>query len=191
MISAPFAPRHLLAACLLLVLSATACATTQPATSTAPVAPAAAPAPGSPPAQPPTTELTKPVGLHQVVSTLRGCLARKNLGRKPANPLPPKRGADEPLPELYAEGHPWGLVVRHELRHPCCLTGAIDAEIEGSRVVVTERLTGTPCNCYCWSTLITRVGLKEGDYDLLVDQVDDLSETTLLFTTVEVGGESP
>ena len=91
------------------------------------------------------------------------------------------------MPELIAEAYDWGLVVRHKLRHPCCLTGSIDAEIEGHLVVVTERLTGTPCNCYCWSTVLTRVGLPVGDYDLLVEQIGPAGEGTLLFTTFEVG----
>ncbi len=140
-----------------------------------------APAPIPPP--------VKPVGEHEVAATVRGCLALANLGQEPEERLPPKRGADEPMPELVAEAYDWGLVVRHELRHPCCLKGAIDAEIEGNLVVVTERLTGTPCNCYCWSTVITRVGLPAGDYDLLVEQLGPVSEDTLLFTTFEIGNQ--
>jgi hypothetical protein len=160
---------------------------------------APAPAPGSPPAPaqeeepevvaPSIEQDVKPVGIHKVVSTVRGCLGRANLGQEPEVRLPPKRGESEPLPELLAEAYDWGLVVRHKLRLPCCLKGAVDAEIEGELVVVTQRLTGTPCNCYCWSTISTRVGLPPGDYDLLVEQVGPVSEQTLLFTTLEIGAQ--
>ncbi len=146
------------------------------------------------PPTPPTTPIApepamEPVALNQVEATVRGCLANTNLGKDPEQRLPPKRGADEPLPELLAEAYDWGLVVKHDLRHPCCLKGAVDAEIEGNLVVVTERFSGTPCNSHCWSTVVTRVGLPKGSYDLLVEQVGSVAEKTLLFTTLEVGDQ--
>jgi hypothetical protein len=67
--------------------------------------------------------------------------------------------------------------------------GEIDAVIEAGRVRVTERLEGTPCNCYCWSTLVTRVGLEPGEYELEVDLIRPGFEAPQLYTMVEVGGK--
>jgi hypothetical protein len=149
-----------------------------PSTPAAAVEPVQAPAPAP-----------RPLAANEVVGTLRGCLAAANLGNAPEASLPVKRGENEPLPALDVTVWPWGLEVRHELRHPCCLKGEIDAVIEAGRVRVTERLEGTPCNCYCWSTLVTRVGLEPGEYELEVDLIRPGFEAPQLYTMVEVGGK--
>jgi hypothetical protein len=174
---------------LILLVIVWGCATTPSPAPASPPAPAKEEVPQVKVSAPTIEQEVKPVGTHKVVSTVRGCLGRANLGQDPEVRLPPERGDDEPIPELLAEAYDWGLVVRHKLRHPCCLKGAVDAEIEGGLVVVTQKFSGTPCNCYCWSTIFTRVGLPPGDYDLLVEQVGPAMEQTLLFTTLEVGAQ--
>jgi hypothetical protein len=65
-----------------------------------------------------------------------------------------------------------GIVVSHDLAHACCLKADSVADIQGSSVVITETLSGTPCRCICSSTLKTAVGLKKGTWQVSVKTVE-------------------
>lgn len=61
-----------------------------------------------------------------------------------------------------------GLIVTHELAHPCCLVAEVSAAVTGTAVKVTEVLSGAPCACRCASRLRTAVGLTPGRYSVAV-----------------------
>jgi len=61
-----------------------------------------------------------------------------------------------------------GLIVTHELTHPCCLQAEVSAAVAGAAVTVTESLSGTPCACRCASRVRTAVGLAPGRYSVTI-----------------------
>lgn len=61
-----------------------------------------------------------------------------------------------------------GLIVTHELAHPCCLRAEVSATLTGTAVKVTESLSGTPCACRCASRLRAAVGLAPGRYSVAI-----------------------
>jgi hypothetical protein len=62
-----------------------------------------------------------------------------------------------------------GVVVSHAFRHACCLRSRILPRFSERTVVVSEKLSGTPCRCMCSSRLRTTVGLAPGKWTVVVD----------------------
>jgi hypothetical protein len=115
------------------------------------------------------TLLTPPSQPGQLRSEVSGCLAltsptEESAARYPA--LAPAEGGEGARVRINSLSK--GLVVQHELSHACCLTATVEAWVEGTRVEVTEKLTGTPCGCTCSSSIRTAVGLGPGGYDLVL-----------------------
>jgi hypothetical protein len=61
-----------------------------------------------------------------------------------------------------------GLLITHELAHPCCLRVKVSAAVSGGAVRVSETLEGAPCACRCASRLRTAVALAPGRYPVSV-----------------------
>lgn len=122
------------------------------------------------------------VALFEAVTDVSGCLGEPADARGKAA----KRGISEDTPELDVEAHSWGVYVRHKLQHACCLEAVVEAEVIDDRVVISEVLSGDACRCLCWSTLETRIGLRPGSYELMVNLYDADSEDMALLTWVEV-----
>lgn len=61
-----------------------------------------------------------------------------------------------------------GIRVSHNLTHACCLKGKVKTTVRARTVTIRETLSGTPCRCMCASTILTRVGLKPGDWTVNV-----------------------
>jgi hypothetical protein len=116
-------------------------------------------------------------------TTVEGCLARQDKGAAPAA----TRSASDPEESVQVSGHPWGVQVRHVLRHACCLDGATSVTVEASSIVVRETLTGTPCRCICTSTLTSAVGAGIGSYAVTVIlELPGSTAATVYEGTVEV-----
>ena len=99
-------------------------------------------------------------------SELQGCLAAPDATAAAGARFPVV--SDQPLDGVRVNPLSSGLLVTHELAHPCCVRAAVSAQVEGSTVRVTETLSGTPCECRCASRLRTAVGLAPGRYSLAV-----------------------
>lgn len=65
-----------------------------------------------------------------------------------------------------------GVLLSHEVAHACCLSATSSVAVEGTKVVVTETLSGKPCRCRCSSNLRTSVGLKPGKWQVEVKTVE-------------------
>ena len=83
-----------------------------------------------------------------------------------------------------------GLIVTHELVHPCCLQVAVSARVEGGAVRVVEALSGAPCACRCASRLRAAIGLAPGQYSVAVVVRGPASEERTAFSgAAAVGGK--
>lgn len=138
-----------------------------------------APAPGSAPASPgaPAPEVgallhagdsgAPPVGA-ALAFVAEGCAAARGeeAGRRFPVP-PPTRAMGSEVTVQPSRGR---ARVRHEVQHACCLAASVEsARGEGATLVLTERLTGTPCRCRCASTLTTTVPLPMGEWTIVLD----------------------
>lgn len=98
---------------------------------------------------------------------LAGCVAAPSRGTAPAT-----RSSGAPSPEVTpgvsVQMLGSGIFVTHQLRHACCLNATITTKVEGDKIHIQEALAGKMCRCMCASTLKTAVGLKPGDYSLVV-----------------------
>ena len=91
----------------------------------------------------------------QSSTSVSGCLAKGS--RSSESAAFAQAGAEvQPIPG--------GVVVTHNLIHPCCLKAHVTASIEGEMVIVRESLTGEVCRCDCPSTVQTAVGLAPGSW---------------------------
>ncbi|MDQ3264186.1 MAG: hypothetical protein M3Y59_11075 [Myxococcota bacterium] len=117
--------------------------------------------------------LIPPAKPGEIVADFAGCLslaeATAEAGARFPVP-PPTRGPNPDQVRVNPMGE--GIVIAHELSHACCLQGEATARVEGTKLVVTEKLTGTPCRCMCASTIRSAVGLSPGTYTVVV-QVDE------------------
>ncbi len=95
---------------------------------------------------------------------VEGCAATPNVEPPATRGLPP----EDKVEASALEG---GVLLTHEVGHACCLSAATAVVLEGTRVVVTETLSGTPCRCRCSSSLRTAVGLKPGTWQVEVKTV--------------------
>ncbi len=114
--------------------------------------------------RPPVEQQLSPGASHTAV---QGCLAVQSESEASRFPVPPPtRSAPPPVTVTAVPG---GILVVHELAHACCLKSEVATRVEGESVVVSERLTGTPCRCMCSSTLRTSVGLLPGRWSVALD----------------------
>ena len=102
-------------------------------------------------------------------SRIAGCLQDAAAGDAAGSRYPAAvtRGASAPPVRVVVLGT--GLVVHHDLRHACCLSGEVETQVAGSELRVRVLLTGSPCRCMCRSTLATAVGLALGSYHVVVE----------------------
>jgi len=119
-------------------------------------------------------------------SEVQGCLAAGPTAAAGARyPAPPE------LPEDSVRVNPLagGLLITHELVHPCCLQAAISTAVEGATVRVTEVLRGTPCGCQCASRLRAAVPLPPGRYsvELVVREPSGAERTVSAGATILPG----
>jgi hypothetical protein len=100
------------------------------------------------------------------VSEVQGCLAatERTAAAGARYPQPPGRPPDAVRVNPLSSG----LIVTHELAHPCCLHAAVSASVEGAAVRVIETLDGTSCDCRCASRLRTAIALPPGRYSVAV-----------------------
>ena len=62
-------------------------------------------------------------------------------------------------------------VVTHPFAHACCLKAKSSTRVTGTTVDIVEQLTGSACRCMCESTIETTVGLKPGNYEVVLTLV--------------------
>lgn len=114
------------------------------------------------------------------VSDFTGCLSLAEATEASGARFPAPVVTRDPPPEEPVRVGPMGqgVVISHDLAHACCLQGEVLSELQGSQVLITERLTGTPCGCRCSSTLRTAVGLSPGEYTVIlrVQEGEDVRE---------------
>lgn len=138
----------------------------------------APPPPTTPPPPPQSAEgsalpLTQSLALGGLLAagmsrtTVLGCLAAH--GESDAARFPVRPPTRSTAPPVAISGIAGGILVTHELAHACCLKSEVTTHIEGTSVVVSERLYGTPCRCMCSSTIRTSVGLAPGTWDVAVE----------------------
>ena len=96
---------------------------------------------------------------------VEGCAAKPNEESVATRALPPP----DSVQTSVLQG---GVLLTHEVAHACCLSAASAVTVEGTKVVVTETLSGTPCRCRCSSSLRTAVGLKPGTWSVEVKTVE-------------------
>ncbi|HVE86178.1 MAG TPA: hypothetical protein VND93_25150 [Myxococcales bacterium] len=100
------------------------------------------------------------------VSEAQGCLSAPehtpSLGAR--YPAP----AQQPRDAVRVNPLATGLLVTHDLAHPCCVQATVQAAVEGSAVRVTEVLAGSTCACQCASRLRTAIALSPGRYSVTV-----------------------
>ncbi|HEY8208807.1 MAG TPA: hypothetical protein VIG99_15060 [Myxococcaceae bacterium] len=100
------------------------------------------------------------------VFEVQGCLAaaEHTAAAGARHPQPPDRPEDAVRVTPLSSG----LIVTHEMAHPCCLRAAVAASVEGAAVQVSETLSGSPCACRCASRLRTAIALAPGRYSVSV-----------------------
>ena len=130
----------------------------------------------SPPKTPafPANLLLPPATTGESRTEVSGCLANPSAGESART-----RSAPAPAPDtsqVRVSPMAQGVLVAHDLSHACCLSAQVESRLEGTKLVVIERLTGMPCRCRCNSTLRTAVGLEPGTYELLL-QVEEGGRT--------------
>jgi hypothetical protein len=84
---------------------------------------------------------------------------------------PPATRSLPPPDKVEASALEGGVLLTHEVAHACCLSAATAVTLEGTKVVVTETLSGSPCRCRCSSSLRTAVGLEPGTWQVEVKTV--------------------
>jgi hypothetical protein len=99
-------------------------------------------------------------GTHR--SAVEGCAANPQAADQPATRL------GLPVNEIAAQPASGGAIVAHEFTHTCCLGATSSAKVEGTKVIITEVLSGTACKCQCTSNIKTAVGLKTGVWQVEV-----------------------
>lgn len=112
-------------------------------------------------------------------TTIEGCLAAAT--EADAQRFPPKPPTRSSLPVVTIAKVPGGLAITHRLMHACCLKGNVSTNVSGNSVIVSERLSGSPCRCMCTSALRTVVGLPPGAWRVSVD-LDDRGRTQRVFS---------
>lgn len=162
--------------CLLVVAVAGACAAGRVEQSSPPPSPPPTPPPAEKPASP-AKLLLPPATPGESRTEITGCLADPSAAERGAtrSPTSPAPGT----PQVRVTPMARGVLIAHELSHACCLSGAVESRLEGSKLVVTERLSGMPCRCMCASTLRTAVGLSPGTYELVL-QVEEGGRTRVV-----------
>lgn len=114
------------------------------------------------------------------VSDFTGCLSLQEATEESGARFPAPAVTRGPPPKDPVRLGPMGrgVVVSHGLVHACCLKGEVLSEVQGTQVIITERLTGMPCRCRCSSTLRTAVGLAPGEYTVIlrVQEGEDVRE---------------
>lgn len=101
---------------------------------------------------------------------ITGCLeappTEADGARFPApHPIAPTGDAGTPTGfEVRLSALRGGILVSHELSHPCCLRAEVTARVQGPVLTVVETLSGRPCRCTCSSTVRTAVGAPPGRY---------------------------
>jgi hypothetical protein len=111
--------------------------------------------------------LTPPTEAGASRSTVSGCLTAAN--ESDATRFPAPAVSRNPAPPVTVTAVPGGALVVHELTHACCLRSQVKTSLSGSRAVVRETLTGSPCRCMCGSTLRTAVALPAGAWTVAVE----------------------
>jgi len=101
------------------------------------------------------------------VSEALGCLSGDEHTLATGGRWPPP-SSERPQESVRVNPLSGGLIVTHEVAHPCCLRAEISAAVVGTAVKVTESLSGSPCACRCASRLRTAVGLAPGRYSVAV-----------------------
>ena len=100
------------------------------------------------------------------VSEVQGCLAAAERTAAAGARFPAPDG--QPQDAVRVNPLASGVIVTHELVHPCCLQATVSATVEGAAVRVTESLAGVPCECRCASRLRTAIALAPGHYSVAV-----------------------
>lgn len=103
----------------------------------------------------------------QSVSESQGCLSGDEHTLATGARWPPPSG-DRPRDAVRVNPLSTGLLITHELAHPCCLQARVSATVQGGAVRVVETLGGGACACRCASRLRTAVGLAPGRYSVAV-----------------------
>ncbi|HYV45793.1 MAG TPA: hypothetical protein VFA20_13085 [Myxococcaceae bacterium] len=101
------------------------------------------------------------------VSEALGCLSGDEHTLATGARWPPP-ASERPQEAVRVNPLSGGLIVTHELAHPCCLQAELSAAVVGTAVKVIESLSGSPCTCRCASRLRTAVGLAPGRYSVTV-----------------------
>jgi hypothetical protein len=117
-----------------------------------------------------------------------GCLAQAEATEAAGSRFPSRaqsRGAPAG-PAVQVSTVSGGVLITHELSHACCLTAAVTSKVEGTKVLVRETLSGSPCRCLCQSTVRTAVGLSKGHYQLSLVQAQGGAATSVLETGIDV-----
>ncbi len=156
-----------------------AAGTTEP--KPAPVETKTSPGPAHSPLAGLAGRVVPPSEVGQSRSAVSGCAAKPEAAE--ANATRGGLPVEEKV-EAVAAGH--GVVVSHDLPHACCLSAKTAAALEGTKVIVTETLEGTPCRCLCSSTLRTAVGLSKGTWTVEVKTTSPAKSWTAWSGTVEV-----
>jgi len=114
--------------------------------------------------------LQVPLRAGEAAVAMAGCLTAvedEATGEKfPVKPVM-RGGPQKPAVVVSASGA--GVVVTHELSHPCCLKAAVTYGQEAGVLRVRETLAGHACRCMCSSTVRTAVGLAPGDYTVVLE----------------------
>jgi len=100
----------------------------------------------------------------RVRSSVSGCLSQSRGQEQPEAPSR-ARGAPD---RFVVTGQKGNVAVEQSFSHACCLESRTSATLEGSTVVVTTELMGTPCRCMCASTIRSAVSLPPGTYTVRI-----------------------
>ncbi|MBN2573006.1 MAG: hypothetical protein JXP73_00435 [Deltaproteobacteria bacterium] len=95
-------------------------------------------------------------------SSIRGCLAEGARGESGSR----SSGEPDGVDVRVVAG---GVLLTHNLTHPCCLEANVRLTTRGNVATLHERLAGEPCRCECQSTIETGIGLGLGMWTLRVE----------------------